>query len=203
MLLRGQGTYVSDEEISAVMDCCGTTEQQFVKELVQLKAADPAAASGEKGNKLPDRDELYHAAIDVIVREGRGSVSLLQRALGIGYGRAARLVDYMAEDGIVGQYNGSQAREVMITLEQWAEMSGQGGGGPAVDPPPKSGRVLTMAPRSERRIEDDEEDEDDEVPFDDDEEEADDESDTDDAFDEEGGDEAQEQKRFRRGRESA
>ena len=43
----------------------------------------------------------------------------MQRALGIGYGRAARLIDFMAEDGIVGQYNGSQAREVLITLEQW------------------------------------------------------------------------------------
>ena len=51
-------------------------------------------------------------------------MSLLQRALGIGYGRAARLIDYMAEDGIVGDYNGSQAREVLFTLEQWAEMSG-------------------------------------------------------------------------------
>ena len=49
------------------------------------------------------------------MREGRGSVSLLQRTLGIGYGRAARLIDFMAEDGIVGEYNGSQAREVVIS----------------------------------------------------------------------------------------
>ena len=62
----------------------------------------------------------------MVVREGRGSVSLLQRALGVGYGRAARLIDYMAEDGIVGPYNGSQAREILLTLEQWQEMSGQG-----------------------------------------------------------------------------
>ena len=48
-----------------------------------------------------------------MVREGRGSVSLLQRSLGIGYGRAARLIDFMAEDGIVGPYNGSQAREIL------------------------------------------------------------------------------------------
>ena len=124
MLLRGQGTYVSDDEINAVVDCVGTTEPQFVKELVQLKA--PDAASGEAGaGKLPNRDDLYEAAVDVVVREGRGSVSLLQRALGIGYGRAARLVDFMAEDGIVGTYNGSQAREVLLSPEQWAEMSGQ------------------------------------------------------------------------------
>jgi S-DNA-T family DNA segregation ATPase FtsK/SpoIIIE len=57
------------------------------------------------------------------VRERRGSVSLLQRCLGIGYGRAARLIDYMAEDGIVGEYNGSQAREVAISIEDWEAMA--------------------------------------------------------------------------------
>ncbi len=69
-----------------------------------------------------NRDELYEEAITCVVREGRGSVSLLQRALGIGYGRAARLIDYMAEDGIVGDYNGSQAREVLFTMSQWDAM---------------------------------------------------------------------------------
>jgi S-DNA-T family DNA segregation ATPase FtsK/SpoIIIE len=63
-------------------------------------------------------------AVEVVVREGRGSVSLLQRALGIGYGRSARLIDFMAEDGIVGTYNGAQARDVLITPEQWAQMRG-------------------------------------------------------------------------------
>jgi len=71
---------------------------------------------------LKSRDELYEQAIEVVLREGRGSVSLLQRALGIGYGRAARLIDFMAEDGIVGDYNGSQAREVLYTPEQWQQM---------------------------------------------------------------------------------
>ena len=52
----------------------------------------------------------------------------MQRALGIGYGRAARLIDFMAEDGIVGQYNGSQAREVLITLADWERMQGLLGG---------------------------------------------------------------------------
>ncbi|HEX7375575.1 MAG TPA: DNA translocase FtsK, partial [Pirellulales bacterium] len=121
-LLRGQGTYVSDEEINKVVDFVSTTEQDFVKELVQLKANGP-----EEGdvNRFKNRDDLYEAAIEVVIREGRGSVSLLQRSLGIGYGRGARLIDFMAEDGIVGAYNGSQAREVLITLEQWQAMSGQ------------------------------------------------------------------------------
>ena len=125
-LLRGQGTYLSDDEINRVIAAVATSEPQFVKELVQLKAAATEGESQGGGKKFADRDELYEAAIDVVVREGRGSVSLLQRALGIGYGRAARLIDFMAEDGIVGQYNGSQAREVIISLEQWAEMSGSG-----------------------------------------------------------------------------
>jgi S-DNA-T family DNA segregation ATPase FtsK/SpoIIIE len=127
-LIRGQGTYVSDDEINKVVEFVGTTEPEFVKELVALK---PAGAAGDEGDRerWKSRDELYEAAIDVVVREGRGSVSLLQRALGIGYGRGARLIDFMAEDGIVGTYNGSQAREVLVTVEQWEEMSGQKGSG--------------------------------------------------------------------------
>ena len=136
-LLRGQGTFLSDDEINKVVDFVATTEPQFVKELVQLKAADHGEA---KGAQLRSRDEFYEAAVDIVIREGRGSVSLLQRALGIGYGRAARLIDFMAEDGIVGNYNGSQAREVLVTLDQWAAMLGQ-----APEPAaaaPKRNRIL-------------------------------------------------------------
>ncbi len=121
-LLRGQGAFVSDDEINAVVDTVATGEPQFVSELVQLR---PRTGPDGKLVALAHRDELYESAVDLIVREGRGSVSLLQRGLGIGYGRAARLIDYMAEDGIVGQYNGSQAREVLVTLEQWSAMNGQ------------------------------------------------------------------------------
>ena len=52
-------------------------------------------------------------------------MSLLQRCLGIGYGRAARLIDFMAEDGIVGEYNGSQAREVLVSIEDWESRHNQ------------------------------------------------------------------------------
>jgi S-DNA-T family DNA segregation ATPase FtsK/SpoIIIE len=122
-LIRGQGTYLTDEEISRVIGAVATAEPQFVSELVQLQVAAPSGDG--KGTKFNDRDELYESAIDLVIREGRGSVSLLQRALGIGYGRAARLIDFMEQDGIVGPYNGSQAREVIISLQQWEEMSGQ------------------------------------------------------------------------------
>jgi S-DNA-T family DNA segregation ATPase FtsK/SpoIIIE len=144
-LLRGQGAYVSDDEINKVVTQVGTTEPQFVQELVQLPVQ-----RGEDGSpgRLPHRDDLYEAAVDIVVNEGRGSVSLLQRTLGIGYGRAARLIDYMAEDGIVGQYNGSQAREVLLTLEQWREMSGAE---KAPQPVAKNGRKVQLSadgPRS-------------------------------------------------------
>ncbi|MEQ8788763.1 MAG: DNA translocase FtsK 4TM domain-containing protein [Pirellulaceae bacterium] len=120
-LLRGQGTYLSDDEIQSVTDCVSTGEQQFVHELVNLSVEE--GEGGEPG-ALKNRDELYESAVDIVVREGRGSVSLLQRSLGIGYGRAARLIDFMAEDGIVGAYAGSQAREVKLTAEDWAKMQG-------------------------------------------------------------------------------
>jgi S-DNA-T family DNA segregation ATPase FtsK/SpoIIIE len=82
------------------------------------------AKEGEEGGPggLPNRDDMYAQAVDVVIREGRGSVSLLQRALGIGYGRAARLIDFMEQDGIVGTYNGSKSREVIMSLDQWQQM---------------------------------------------------------------------------------
>ncbi len=123
-LMRGQGTFLSDDEITSVVDFVGTDAPQFAKELIELKTKDEEEAAAPA--PLKNRDELYEAAVDVVVRERRGSVSLLQRCLGIGYGRAARLIDFMAEDGIVGEYNGSQAREVTITVAEWETMNGDG-----------------------------------------------------------------------------
>lgn len=117
-LIRAQGTYVSDDEMNAIIDFYSDQPPQYSRELQQLKTSDQK--SDAKGiDAMRERDEMYEQAIEVVIREGRGSVSLLQRALGIGYGRAARLVDFMAEDGIVGAYNGAQAREVLYTPEQW------------------------------------------------------------------------------------
>ena len=192
-LLRGQGTYLSDDEITKVIAAVATTEPEFVKELVQLKTTLP---DGDK-KKFSDRDELYEAAIDIVVREGRGSVSLLQRSLGIGYGRAARLIDFMAEDGIVGPYNGSQAREILMTLEQWDQITGQGAdNAESAEPvkPPRNSKIVmpppaeqTMSPgkmRAVKPVDDDEDEEafdhedEEEPPFDadDTEDDADDES---------------------------
>jgi S-DNA-T family DNA segregation ATPase FtsK/SpoIIIE len=124
-VMRGQGTFLSDQEINVIVEAVSTGEQNFVKELVQLKveSADEKTAAASRKNS----DALYEAAVETVINEGRGSVSLLQRAHGIGYGRAARMIDFMAEDGIVGPYAGAQAREVLMSLSDW--QASQGGGG--------------------------------------------------------------------------
>ncbi len=64
-------------------------------------------------------DDLYEEAVRTILGSHRGSVSLLQRRLGIGYTRAGKLIDTMATDGIIGPYRGSKARDIRMTLEEW------------------------------------------------------------------------------------
>ena len=122
-LLRAQGTYLDDDEINALVERVSTDSMQFDRELIELKVPVEGTTDAQS---LRDRDELYESAIEIVVRERRGSLSLLQRTLGIGYGRAARLVDFMAEDGIVGQYNGSKSREVLLTMEEWEAIQASG-----------------------------------------------------------------------------
>ena len=116
-LIRCQGAYADDEEIHKVVDYL-ECEPSYAPELMQLNTASKEGLL----ERLRERDDTYEAAVEVVVREQRGSVSLLQRTLGIGYGRAARLIDFMAEDGIVGGYNGSNARDVLYTAEAWAAL---------------------------------------------------------------------------------
>lgn len=114
-LVRSQGTYIEDDELRAVVaDLKTKAEPQFHHELTRLR---PDA--GEGGG---ERDPLFDRAVDIIVETKRGSVSLLQRRLEIGYSRASRLIDQMAEAGIVGEYKGSQAREVLITSKEWQQI---------------------------------------------------------------------------------
>ena len=200
-ILRGQGTYVSDEEIGRVMAAIGTSEPQYAAELVNLQPA--PSGDAPKGSAGKERDEMYEAAVEVVIREGRGSVSLLQRALGVGYGRGARLIDFMAEDGVVGEYAGSQAREVLITMEQWASRTGTAV--PAPDPAPRRLKIqphaaaLELVEPIEAEIDEEEDDEeaadredafadedDEDVDQDDDEEDADDEADDEEGEDADG-----------------
>ncbi len=135
---RVQGCFISPEEIEEVVSFVKQSgEAQYsdeviakIEESIQEKekgggkgAAAAADVSGEEG------DELLPAAVDVVLETGQASVSMLQRRLKLGYSRAARLVDQMEERGIVGPFEGSKPRQLLITREQWQEM--QMGGAPA------------------------------------------------------------------------
>ena len=76
------------------------------------------SAPAEKGS---DYDELLPQAVDVILETNQASVSMLQRRLKLGYSRAARLVDQMEEMGVVGPFEGSKPRKILITKQQWQE----------------------------------------------------------------------------------
>ena len=91
-----------------------TEKAEFFQEH-QVFQDDQQERAGETAVEHRSVDSLYSQAILVVIREGRGSVSLLQRFLGIGYGRAAKIIDFMEEDGIVGPHNGSMAREVLFS----------------------------------------------------------------------------------------
>src|ERR1019366_4963479 len=117
--IRSQGTYIDDKEIrDSVKLVKSLADAQYEPELVQIESAINADGTMEK-------DELFDDAVRVVLETKRGSVSLLQRRLTIGYSRASRLIEQMAATGIVGDYKGSQAREAMLTLEEWDAMKAQ------------------------------------------------------------------------------
>jgi DNA segregation ATPase FtsK/SpoIIIE, S-DNA-T family len=117
-LVRAQGTYLDDNELKELIKWLKErAEPEFHPELIQLRNQE---ASGDG-----PRDELFDQAVEIILQTKRGSVSLLQRRLTIGYSRASRLIDEMANAGIVGAYKGSQAREVLITADEWQAMREQ------------------------------------------------------------------------------
>jgi S-DNA-T family DNA segregation ATPase FtsK/SpoIIIE len=130
-IIRAQGTLVSDLEVSRICQYLERYPQEFSRELLQVQVAGGPGGK-DRAASLKERDELYEPAIEIVIREGRGSCSLLQRALGIGYGRAARLVDFMAEDGIVGEFKSGSAREVLYTWDEWEALkNGEEGKGDA------------------------------------------------------------------------
>ncbi len=113
-ITRSQGTLVDDVEIRRCVKFLKTvSKQSFEPQLMQLKS------TGTGLEDEAERDPLFDEAVRVVLESKRGSVSLLQRRLTVGYSRASRLIEQMAEAGIIGEYKGSQAREVNMTVEQW------------------------------------------------------------------------------------
>ncbi|GJM26822.1 MAG: DNA translocase FtsK [Phycisphaerae bacterium] len=115
-LIRAQGTLLEDDELNSIIDyLVDQGKPEFHPQLMRIKA------KGIGGNSA-DRDALFDKAVVIVLESQRGSVSLLQRRLSIGYSRASRLIDEMAEAGVVGEFKGSQAREVEMTLEEWQSL---------------------------------------------------------------------------------
>jgi S-DNA-T family DNA segregation ATPase FtsK/SpoIIIE len=112
-LHRIHGPYVTEEEIAAV--CTFWREQAkavYNEEMLKPPKDENAAANSSEGGEEVD-DDLYHDAVRVVCEMGRASTSTLQRRLRVGYGRAARLIDIMEKDGIVGPADGAKPREVL------------------------------------------------------------------------------------------
>ena len=135
--MRVQGCFVSDTEVesvtSFVKENFNTEYDQEVMEEIERKAVQTGSGKATASDPEPNQDELdgdemLPAAVEVILETGQASVSMLQRRLKLGYARAARIVDEMEEKGIVGPFQGSKPRAILITKEQWLAMkNGQSG----------------------------------------------------------------------------
>jgi S-DNA-T family DNA segregation ATPase FtsK/SpoIIIE len=113
-LIRAQGTFVDDREVKRIVKHLKEiAEPQFHPELTQLNRIN--------ATDMP-KDEMFDEAVRVVLETKRGSVSLLQRRLNVGYARASRMIEMMASLGILGEYKGSQAREVIVTLDEYEQM---------------------------------------------------------------------------------
>ncbi|MBP1991275.1 FtsK/SpoIIIE family DNA translocase [Paenibacillus eucommiae] len=111
--IRVQGAFLSDQEVETVVTFVRTQEQAiYQEELVPMVE--------EKSDEQPEfEDELYDQAVQIVLEAKQASVSLLQRRMRVGYTRAARLIDSMEAKGVVGPYEGSKPREVLVSLEQY------------------------------------------------------------------------------------
>ena len=122
--MRIQGCFVSDqevEEVVAFVKQCGQPEyNQEILDHME-RSAQAAEEGGSAGDAGEEEDELFDEAVEIVVSSGQASVSMLQRRLKLGYSRAARLVDQMEERGIVGPFEGSKPRQVLITKSDWQE----------------------------------------------------------------------------------
>ena len=122
--VRIQGCFVSSEEIERVIaHVKSTSAVEYSQEVMEHieRQADADSSSGGY-NAAEDEDELLPQAITIVVESGQASVSMLQRRLKLGYARAARLVDQMEQRGIVGPFEGSKPRQVLITKDDWMQI---------------------------------------------------------------------------------
>ncbi len=130
--LRVQGCFVTNQEIERVIDFVKSDDSEQVydesvtAEIDKLAAADGRAAAKSEaadGDEDGETDPALNDAIKIAVEEGQISTSMIQRKLRFGYARSGRIIDQMEQRGIIGPSEGSKPRKVLITRQQWIEMS--------------------------------------------------------------------------------
>ena len=146
---RVQGCFISSEEIERVVNFVKENGEadydESVIDKINAAVAEKEKGSAKGGGNAPSEqsaadegDEMLPAAIDVVMETGQASVSMLQRRLKLGYSRAARIVDEMETRGIVGPFEGSKPRQILITKEQWLALKMKGAYGLT---PPEEGEL--------------------------------------------------------------
>lgn len=142
--MRVQGCFVSDKEVEDVVEfvknnssVAAKYDDEIIQSIERLQQEQQASSKGHsgaepEGGETQD-DEMLEKAVDTVVELGQASTSMLQRRVGLGYARAARLIDIMEQRGYVGPYQGSKPREVLISKEEWQQIKmNSSGGGQAV-----------------------------------------------------------------------
>ncbi|MFP4472841.1 MAG: DNA translocase FtsK [Candidatus Omnitrophota bacterium] len=109
---RGQCSFVSDQEVFRVIDFIKQQQSPDYDETILQKKGGTAGGADQS-------DELYDDAVKLVIETNQASVSILQRRMRLGYTRAARLIDMMEQNGVVGPYVGSKPRDILVDREQW------------------------------------------------------------------------------------
>ena len=115
--IRVQGTFISDDEIKAVVDYTISQQKARYDNTLLMDDEEMNAKSSFDGEHDAEEEPLYNEIVEFVVTQGKASASLLQRRFHLGYNRAARCIDLLEERGIIGPNNGSKPREVLVKLE--------------------------------------------------------------------------------------
>ena len=124
---RIQGTYVKDEEITAVLDYIKKSstaqyDESMMANTERIAAQDSGGKNGGgDGDGGSEHDSMFEQAVEAVIEMGQASTSMLQRRCKLGYARAARIMDEMEQEGIIGPYEGAKPRPVLINRQQWIE----------------------------------------------------------------------------------
>ena len=126
--VRVQGTFVTDEEIGAVLSFIKSTsstqyDEEMIAEMERRAVAEKGSKKGsdDDGDTGGALDPMFEQAVECVIDAGQASTSLLQRRCKLGYARAARIMDQMEQEKIIGPYEGAKPRTVLVSKAQWEE----------------------------------------------------------------------------------